>query len=76
MTADLIGQNLDTPDLPDPDLPSSAPAARRQALNFLLWRPPISELVFVPTYWPDFDRTALGGAIADYHRRERRSAAG
>jgi undecaprenyl diphosphate synthase len=28
--------------------------------------------VFVPTYWPDFDREALVDAIAEYHRRERR----
>jgi undecaprenyl diphosphate synthase len=31
-----------------------------------------SELVFVPTYWPDFDRSTLEGAIAEYRRRERR----
>ena len=29
-------------------------------------------LVFVPTYWPDFDRTALENAIIEYRRRERR----
>jgi undecaprenyl diphosphate synthase len=28
--------------------------------------------VFVPTYWPDFDRAALESAIAEYRRRERR----
>ena len=28
--------------------------------------------MFVPTYWPDFDRAALEGAIAEYRRRERR----
>ena len=30
--------------------------------NFLLWQSAYSELVFVPTYWPDFDRAALEGA--------------
>ena len=40
--------------------------------NFLLWQAAYSELVFVPTYWPDFDRAALEDAIAEYHRRERR----
>ncbi len=40
--------------------------------NFLLWQAAYSELVFVPTNWPDFDRAALEGAIAEYRRRERR----
>ncbi len=40
--------------------------------NFLLWQAAYSELVFVPINWPDFDRAALEGAIAEYRRRERR----
>ena len=69
--ADLIGQNLDAPDLPDPDLIIRTSGEQRLS-NFLLWQSAYSELVFVPTYWPDFDRAALEGAIAEYHRRERR----
>ena len=71
VTADLIGQNLDAPDLPDPDLIIRTSGEQRLS-NFLLWQAAYSELVFVPTYWPDFDRAALEGAIAEYHRRERR----
>jgi undecaprenyl diphosphate synthase len=71
ITADLIGQNLDAPDLPDPDLIIRTSGEQRLS-NFLLWQAAYSELVFVPTYWPDFDRGALEGAIAEYHRRERR----
>jgi undecaprenyl diphosphate synthase len=71
MTADLIGQNLDAPDLPDPDLIIRTSGEQRLS-NFLLWQAAYSELVFLPTYWPDFDRTALEAAIAEYHRRERR----
>ena len=66
-----IGQNLDAPDLPDPDLIIRTSGEQRLS-NFLLWQAAYSELVFVPTYWPDFDRAALEGAIAEYHRRERR----
>jgi undecaprenyl diphosphate synthase len=40
--------------------------------NFLMWQAAYSEFVFVPIHWPDFDRTALEGAIAEYARRERR----
>ena len=71
ITADLIGQHLDAPDLPDPDLIIRTSGEQRLS-NFLLWQAAYSELVFVPTYWPDFDRAALEGAIAEYHRRERR----
>lgn len=71
VTADLIGQHLDAADLPDPDLIIRTSGEQRLS-NFLLWQAAYSELVFVPTYWPDFDRAALEGAIAEYHRRERR----
>jgi len=71
VTAELIGQHLDAPDLPDPDLIIRTSGEQRLS-NFLLWQAAYSELVFVPTYWPDFDRAALEGAITEYHRRERR----
>jgi undecaprenyl diphosphate synthase len=71
ITAELVGQNLDAPDLPDPDLIIRTSGEQRLS-NFLLWQAAYSELVFVPTYWPDFDRAALENAIAEYQRRERR----
>ena len=71
MTADKLANYLDAPDLPDPDLIIRTSGEQRLS-NFLLWQAAYSELVFVPTYWPDFDRTALESAINEYHRRERR----
>ena len=71
VTAELIGQHLDAPDLPDPDLIIRTSGEQRLS-NFLLWQAAYSELVFVPLYWPDFDRAALEQAIAEYRRRERR----
>ena len=62
---------LDTPDIPDPDLIIRTSGEQRLS-NFLLWQAAYSELVFVPIYWPDFDRAALEAAIAEYRRRERR----
>ena len=62
---------LDAPDLPDPDLIIRTSGEQRLS-NFLLWQAAYSELVFVPTYWPDFDRATLEEAIAEYRRRERR----
>src|SRR6266850_6683141 len=71
LTAEAIAANLDTADLPDPDLIIRTSGEQRLS-NFLLWQAAYSELVFVPTYWPDFDRGSLENAIAEYNRRERR----
>ena len=71
VTEATIAQYLDAPDLPDPDLMIRTSGEQRLS-NFLLWQAAYSELVFVPIYWPEFDRGALEGAIAEYHRRERR----
>jgi len=71
ITPELIGRHLDAPDLPDPDLIIRTSGEQRLS-NFLLWQAAYSELIFVPINWPDFDRSALEGAIAEYRRRERR----
>ena len=68
---DSIGRFLDAPDIPDPDLIIRTSGEQRLS-NFLLWQSAYSELVFVPTYWPDFDRAALESAIREYQQRERR----
>lgn len=62
---------LDAPDIPDPDLIIRTSGEQRLS-NFLLWQAAYSELVFVPTYWPDFDRATLESAIREYQQRERR----
>jgi undecaprenyl diphosphate synthase len=66
-----LGGLLDAPDLPDPDLIIRTSGEQRLS-NFLLWQAAYSELVFVPTYWPDFDRATLEAAIREYQQRERR----
>jgi undecaprenyl diphosphate synthase len=71
ITEDMIGQNLDAPDIADPDLIIRTSGEQRLS-NFLLWQAAYSELVFSPVYWPDFDRATLEGAIDEYRRRERR----
>jgi undecaprenyl diphosphate synthase len=71
VTADKLAAYLDAPDLPDPDLIIRTSGEQRLS-NFLLWQAAYSELVFVPVYWPDFDRATLEQAIVEYRRRERR----
>jgi undecaprenyl diphosphate synthase len=68
---DSFAKFLDAPDIPDPDLIIRTSGEQRLS-NFLLWQAAYSELVFVPTYWPDFDRAALEFAIREYQQRERR----
>jgi undecaprenyl diphosphate synthase len=68
---DLISDRLDSAGLPDPDLIIRTSGEQRLS-NFLLWQAAYSELVFVPICWPDFDRAALEGALAEYRQRERR----
>ena len=71
VTVETVGRFLDAPDLPDPELIIRTSGEQRLS-NFLLWQSAYSELVFVPTYWPDFDRAALEAAIGEYQQRERR----
>ena len=71
ITMASLNAALDAPDIPDPDLVIRTSGEQRLS-NFLLWQSAYSELVFVPTYWPDFDRTALEAAIREYQQRERR----
>src|SRR5947207_351855 len=53
VTAELIANYLDAPDLPDPDLVIRTSGEQRLS-NFLLWQAAYSEFVFLPIYWPDF----------------------
>jgi len=71
VTEEQLAGRLDAPDLPYPDLIVRTSGEQRLS-NFLLWQAAYSELIFVPVYWPDFDRATLEGAIAEYQRRDRR----
>ncbi|HRO02992.1 MAG TPA: polyprenyl diphosphate synthase [Terricaulis sp.] len=62
---------LDSAELPSPDLLVRTSGETRLS-NFMLWQAAYSELVFLDVLWPDFDRSALEAAIAQYHSRERR----
>jgi undecaprenyl diphosphate synthase len=66
-----LESHLDTADIPDPDLVIRTSGEKRLS-NFLLWQTAYSEFVFLPVLWPDFDRSTLEAAIADYSGRERR----
>jgi len=66
-----LAGHLDTAGIPDPDLIIRTSGEQRLS-NFLLWQAAYSEFVFVPVHWPDFDRRALEGALAEFRSRDRR----
>ena len=71
ITMDLISAQLDTADIPDPDLIIRTSGEERLS-NFLLWQAAYAEFVFIPDYWPDFDRQMLVSALKTYAARDRR----
>ena len=62
---------LMTAGIPDPDLLIRTSGEQRIS-NFLLWQCAYSEMVFTPTFWPDFSREDLEWAISEYAKRDRR----
>jgi undecaprenyl diphosphate synthase len=71
VTEAAIEARLDTAGLPPPDMLIRTSGELRIS-NFLLWQSAYTELVFLPTYWPDFDAAAFDAAVADYLGRDRR----
>jgi undecaprenyl diphosphate synthase len=65
---------LYAPDMHDPDLIIRTGGERRLS-NFLLWQSAYSELVFSDELWPDFSRTDLEAALAEFGARQRRFGA-
>jgi undecaprenyl diphosphate synthase len=69
--ASMISDHLDTAGIPDPDLIIRTSGEERLS-NFLLWQAAYSEFVFLPDYWPDFDRNLFVEALKIYASRDRR----
>jgi undecaprenyl diphosphate synthase len=71
LTEAQFGGFLQTAGMPDPDLIIRTSGEQRLS-NFLLWQAAYAEFVFLDVLWPDFAAADLQGAVAEYHRRERR----
>ena len=71
ITADVLGQSLQSAGIPDADLVIRSGGERRLS-NFLLWQAAYAELVFTDKLWPDFGAADLEAALAEYARRDRR----
>lgn len=68
---EFISNNLDTKDIPDPDLLIRTSGEQRLS-NFLLWQIAYSEFYIADCHWPDFNKDELIKAIEEYNKRDRR----
>lgn len=66
-----INDNLDTCELPDPDLLIRTSGEERLS-NYLPWQLAYTEFYFTDTLWPDFNEEELIKAFEKYNKRERR----
>jgi undecaprenyl diphosphate synthase len=57
--------------IPDPDLLIRTGGEQRLS-NFLLWDLAYTELIFLPDFWPDFDKPLLDKCLKDYANRTRK----
>jgi undecaprenyl diphosphate synthase len=71
ISQEVISENLNTKDIPDPELLIRTSGEIRIS-NFLLWQLAYTELYFTEVLWPDFRKEHLIEAILDYQKRERR----
>lgn len=71
ITEQLIGDNLYTHALPDPDI-IIRPSGEYRLSNFMIWQSAYSEFWYSDVLWPDFTTEDLDRAILDYCRRNRR----
>ena len=57
--------------IPDPDLLIRTGGEKRLS-NFLLWDLAYTELIFLPDFWPDFNKSLLDKCLKDYSKRIRK----
>ena len=74
ITIELFSNNLDTFDLPDPDLVIRTSGEKRTS-NFLPWQCAYSEYVFEESNWPDFNKEIYEEILKEFKTRERRYGA-
>lgn len=60
-----------TAGIPDPDLMIRTSGEMRIS-NYMLWQLAYTEILSVPTLWPDFRKPEFRAALAEYAKRDRR----
>lgn len=72
ITSELISANLYAPGIPPVDLIIRTSGEQRLS-NFMLWEGAYSELMFTPTFWPDFNTAELKQMFVKYGQLQRRT---
>lgn len=71
VTPELISNNLDTADMPDPEFIIRTSGENRLS-GFLLWQSEYAEFFFPEYHFPEFDTQKFNEAIEEYQSRKRR----
>ncbi len=71
ITPELLGSQLYTAGMPDPDLLIRTSGEMRIS-NYLLWQISYAEIIVTDVLWPDFGREEFEAALEEYSRRDRR----
>ena len=71
VTEKSFARHLYLPDVPDVDLMIRTSGEKRIS-NYLLWQMAYSEMMFIDTPWPAFDREVLWDCLLEYAGRDRR----
>lgn len=71
ITEDFFSKQLDTGEIPDPDLLIRT-AGEMRLSNYLLWQLAYAELYFTDVPWPSFSAKDLEKAVEAYNQRTRR----
>jgi len=70
ITEETISNNLDTANVPDPDMIIRTSGEMRIS-GFMLWQMAYSEFMFIDKLWPDFEKEDLDIVINEYNKRNR-----
>lgn len=71
ISSELIGENLLTKNIPDPELLIRTGGEERIS-NYLLWQSAYAEFYSTDALWPEFDEKELDKAIEEFNKRQRR----
>lgn len=71
ITIDSISENLYHSEVPEVDLIVRTSGEKRLS-NFMLWRSPYSELLFLDKMWPDMKKEDVTAILNEYSNRHRR----
>jgi len=71
VTVELLSEKMYQPEVPAVDMIVRTSGEKRLS-NFMLWRSPYSELLFIDTLFPDMTKADVTAIIEEYSKRHRR----